>query len=155
MRVIRCPNCQEPLPGKANFCAQCGEYLLASALSLNIPNENLNAPTIKLHHRSASLNLNHFLVINDDHSTITQSGGSQSTATLQHSSSNDLVPTIPAPPAAQLRLSEYYVIDDELQHRENWEKVVTHKTSRVSPYLEAPPSVPVVYQPLIDALPQC
>jgi hypothetical protein len=129
--------------------------LPASALPLNIPNENLDAPTIKLQHRSASQNLNHFLAINDDHSTITQSDGSQITATLQRSTSNDLVPTSPASPAGQLRLSEYYVIDDELQHRENWEKVVTHKTSRVSLHRTTPPSVPVVYKPLVDASPQC
>jgi BACON domain-containing protein len=150
VRVICCPNCQEPLPGTANFCAICGEYLLTSALSLNIPNENLDAPTIKLHRRSASLNLNHYLAINDDLSTITQSGGSQNAATLQRSSSNDLVPTSSARSAAQLRLSEYFVIDDELQSRANWEKVVTHKTSCVTPELANPLVVPEVYKPLLD-----
>src|SRR5947209_9588211 len=33
VRVIRCPFCDEPLPGFANFCAACGETLTPSPTS--------------------------------------------------------------------------------------------------------------------------
>ncbi len=41
VRVIRCPNCQEPLPWTANFCAKCGEQLSARTQSPHKKNKQI------------------------------------------------------------------------------------------------------------------
>ena len=56
MRVIRCPNCDEPLPGLANFCAICGETLISSPTST----------TTMLSRRPRSLKVSHFFALRSD-----------------------------------------------------------------------------------------
>jgi len=151
--VIRCPNCQEPLPGTAKFCAKCGEHLSAPAYSLNMVAEDLVSPTIKIGNRSGALKAIRFYAMNTGNNTSAQHASSRITATVHRPRRHDLVSSGKTLPATQLRLSEQEVIDDELQHRANWEKVVTHKTSRVTPGLMTPPALPVVYKPLVGATP--
>ena len=153
MRVIRCPNCQAPLPGTARFCAKCGEHLSAPAYSLNMVDEDLVAPTIKIGNKSRALKVTRFYAMNTDNSTSAQHANSRITATVQRSRRHDLVSSGQTLPAAQMRLSDQDAIDDELQNRANWEKVVTHKSSRVTPVLMTPPAVPVVYKPLVGTTP--
>ncbi len=153
MRVIRCPDCQEPLPGSAKFCAKCGEHLSIPAYSLNMVDEDLVAPTIKIGNRSGTLKVTRFYAMNIGNSTSVQHASSRITATVQRPRRHDLLSSSQTLPATQMRLSEQVVIDDELQHRANWEKVVTHKTSRVNPMLMTPPAVPVVYKTPVGATP--
>jgi len=153
VRVIRCPNCQEPLPGIAKFCAKCGEHLSTSTHSLNMVDEDLVAPTIKIGHRTGALKVTRFNALNTGSSISTQHASSRITSTIQRPRRHDLVSSSQTLPATQLRLSEQDVIDDELQHRANWEKFVTHKTSRVTPVQMTPPAVPVVYKPLVGETP--
>ncbi|HEY6287792.1 MAG TPA: hypothetical protein VIX20_19150 [Ktedonobacteraceae bacterium] len=153
MRVIGCPNCQEPLPGTAKYCAKCGEHLLTSAHSLNMVDENLVTPTIEIGHRPAALKVTRFNARNTGNSTSTERASSSITATAQRPRSNALVSSSQTITATQPRMSEQDVIVDELQRRANWEKVVTHKTPRVAPVLVTPPAVPVVYKSLVGSTP--
>jgi Viral BACON domain len=144
MRVICCPNCQEPLPGIAKFCARCGEHLPLSAQSLNMVDEDLVAPTIKMCDRPTALTITRFYALNNS----TQHTSPRLTATVQQSRHNGLVSSIQTLPVIEPPLRDQDVIDDELQSRANWEKIVTHKTSRVTPEIGNLPVVPVVYKPL-------
>ena len=148
MRVIRCPNCQEPLPGSANYCAKCGEHLLLSEHTLNIIDENLIAPTIKIYRRSAALKVARFYTVDTGNNKSTHRAGSSMTASIQQSRRNDLISVSQTVPATQRWMSDHDVSDDddELQRRANWEKVVTYKTPRVAPALVTPPAVPAVYR---------
>ncbi len=40
MKIIRCPYCEEPLPGEANFCATCGRTLTPSPTSMTAHRAN-------------------------------------------------------------------------------------------------------------------
>ena len=153
MRVISCPNCYEPLPGIAKYCARCGEHLPASALSFDLVDEDLLAPTIKINHLPAALKVPRFYALGAGNSTRTQNASSRLTATVHRSRRNGVASTSSTITAAPPRSSEQDVIDDELLRRANWEKVVTHKTSRVTPDLVTPPSVPVVYKSPLGATP--
>ena len=152
MRVIRCPNCQEPLPGTANYCAKCGEYLPISEHTLHIIDENLVAPTIKIVHLPAALKVAHFYVDSGNNSS-THHSSSRIAATAQRPRRNALFSDIQTIPVTQPRISESDVNDDELQSRANWEKVVTYKTFRVAAVSVTPPDVPVVYKPPVGSTP--
>ena len=153
MRVISCPNCNEPLPGIAKYCARCGEHLSTSALLLDMVDEDLLAPTIKINHLPAALKVPHFYAPDTGNSTRTQHASSRLTATVHRSRRNGGASTSSTIVATQPRSSEQDVIDDELLRRANWEKVVTHKTPRVTLDLVTPPSVPVVYKSPVGATP--
>src|SRR5947209_8714843 len=56
MRVIRCPHCDEPLPGFANFCAICGEALMPTPTST----------TGKLSRRPQALKVPRFFALKKD-----------------------------------------------------------------------------------------
>ncbi|TMD59242.1 MAG: hypothetical protein E6I91_20710 [Chloroflexi bacterium] len=56
MRVIRCPHCDEPLPGFANFCAICGEALMPTPTST----------TAKLSRRPQALKVPRFFALKKD-----------------------------------------------------------------------------------------
>ena len=149
MRVICCPNCQEPLPGIAKFCARCGEHLPLSAQPFNMVDEDLVAPTIKMSDRPTALKITRFYELNNS----TQHTSPRLTATVQQSRHNGLVSSIQTLSVIEPPLREQDVIDDELLSRANWEKVVTHKTSCVTPELANLSIVPVVYKPLERATP--
>ena len=149
MRVIYCPNCQEPLPGIAIFCVRCGEHLSISAQSFDMLDEDLVAPTINKNNRYSALKVTRFSALNNS----TQDTGPCLTATVQQSGRNNQVSFNQILPATQLSLIEQDVIGDELQSRANWEKIVTHKTSRVTPDTSNPLVVPGVYKPLVSTTP--
>ena len=122
--------------------------------SLNIIDENLVAPTIKIDRRPAALKVAHFYGVDTGNNTSTHRAGSRMTASVQQSQRNALVSASQTNPATQPWINERDVSDDdELQRRANWEKVVTYKTPRVVPVLVTPPAVPVVYKPLADSTP--
>lgn len=140
MRVIRCPNCLEPLPEHAKYCARCGEHLPTPAFLLDLVDEDLFAPTIKLKRIPTALKVPRFYTLNTDNSKRTQYASLGVTATLHRPQHNELVAS------SQSRLGELDTIDDALQQRANWEKVVTHKTARIAPDPVTPRSMPVVYK---------
>ena len=59
MRVIRCPHCDEPLPGFAKYCAACGEPLLPSVTGSTASTGRLRRFKIP-----------RFYAVNDDEATI-------------------------------------------------------------------------------------
>ncbi len=59
MRVNCCPNCQEPLPGLAKYCAKCGKSLFATEQSPRYRYDE-NQLTVKLADRPADLKVPHF-----------------------------------------------------------------------------------------------
>ncbi|HWZ17695.1 MAG TPA: hypothetical protein VNW73_02765, partial [Ktedonobacteraceae bacterium] len=124
-----------------------------SSHSLIMVDEDLVAPTIKLGNRSGALKVTRFYAMNTGNRTSAQHASSRITATVQRPRRQDLVSSSQTLPATRMRLSEQDVIDDELQQRANWEKVVTHKTPRVTPMLMTPPAVSVVYKPAVGATP--
>ena len=149
MRVIYCPNCQKPLPGNAKFCARCGEHLPISAQSLNMVDEDLIAPTIVISQKPSALKVTRFYELKNS----TQDTSPRLTATVQQSQHNGPVSSSQSLPVIRPLLSELDVIDDELQSRANWEKIVTHKTSRVTPETGNPLVVTGVYKPLVSETP--
>jgi Viral BACON domain len=153
VRVISCPNCYEPLPGIAKYCARCGEQLSTSALILDLVDEDLIAPTIKINPRPGALKAPRFYGLGNGNSTRSQRSSSRLTATVHRSRRNGEASSSSTIVATQPRSNELDVIDDELQRRANWEKVVTHKTSRVTPDLVTPPSIPAVYKSPAGATP--
>src|SRR5450759_2269547 len=56
MRVIRCPNCDEPLPGFAYYCAICGETLASSPTDV----------ATKLSRRPRAFNVPRFYAVRSD-----------------------------------------------------------------------------------------
>jgi hypothetical protein len=153
MRVIHCPNCQEPLPETAKFCAKCGEHLALSLRFLNKLDEDLLGPTLKINQSPQALKVPRFNSMNSGNSTSIHHASSSTTVTIQRPQNHDLVSSSQTYPATQHRMSDQDVIDDELQLRANWEKVVTHKTSRVKPVPLSPSAGLVVYKPFVDATP--
>jgi hypothetical protein len=153
VRVIRCPNCNEPLPGIAKYCARCGKHLPTSALSFDVVDEDLLAPTVKIDHLPASLKVPGFYALGTGNSTHTQRANSRLTATVHRSRRNGVTSARSAFVVAQPESGELDMIDDELQRRANWEKIVTHKTSRVTLDQVTPPSVPMAYKSPAGATP--
>ncbi len=153
MRVISCPTCHESLPGIAKYCARCGEQLPTSVLLLDLVDEDLLAPTIKINHLPAGLKVPSFYSLSTGNNTHSQRVSSRLTATVHRSRRNVVASSRSAIVVAQPQSSELDMMDDELQRRANWEKIVTHKTSRVTPDLVTPPSVPVAYKSPVGATP--
>ena len=153
MRVISCPTCHEPLPGIAKYCARCGEHLPTSAFSLDLVDEDLLAPTIKINHLPAALKVPGFYSLGTGNNTHSQHASSRLTATVHRSRRNGVASSRSTIVVAQPQSGELDMIDDELQRRANWEKIVTHKTSRVTPDLVTPPPVPVAYKSPVGATP--
>jgi Viral BACON domain len=149
VRVICCPNCQESLPEIAKFCARCGEHLPTSAQSRNMVDEDLIASTIEINHPHMALRATRSYAMNNS----TRDTSPQLTATVQQSRRNGLISSSQTLPLTLPPLSEQDMIDDELLSRANWEKVVTHKTSCVTPEPVNPPVMPVVYKPLVVTTP--
>jgi len=138
VRVIRCPDCYEPLPEIAKYCGRCGEQLAISAFSFGLVDEDLLAPTIKIHHLPAAFKLPRFYTLGTGNSTRTQHASSGVTVTAHRSRRVEVASSSSTIVATQLSEEDD---DDEILHRANWEKVVTHKTSRVTSDLIALQSV--------------
>lgn len=155
MSVICCPKCQKSLPEAAHFCARCGEQLPLSAQNMNSAEEDLDAPTIKLLRGSAALHTGSYYTIANDYdgNAITQTAGTQVTVTLERPRGRNRISTRLTPPLEETQIGDYYEFEDELLHGENWEKVVTHKSPSIAPSRTTPPTVPVVFKPLVVTKP--
>jgi len=153
VRVIRCPFCQEPLPGTANFCARCGEYLLAHAQYLDTIKNNLVVPRAKKAGRPAALKVSRFFAVDPDASATTQRlAPRMSTTPVQsiqngHGSGSSVISLTPDD------VSQEQDSDVEVQRRGTWEKIVTYKTPRVPPQVVTPPSLPAVSAPPAGSTP--
>ncbi len=117
MRVIRCPQCGEPLPWLAHYCANCGRALSSRLL-----------------HRE-SLKIPAFYAINDE-----QNQGRDVNSELPPKSKGftplAVIPPLDNDRIAQQRIDEFLSEDeyeDELSRRATWQKVVTHKTPTIVP----------------------
>jgi hypothetical protein len=123
-----------------------------SAQNMNLAEEDVDAPTIKLPHKAVALHTGSYYTIandDDDGNAITQPAGSQVTATLERPPGRNRISAGLTPPLEEAQTGNYNEFDDELLHGENWEKVVTHKSTRVVPSRSTPPTVPVVFNPLV------
>ncbi len=152
MRVIRCPFCQEPLPGTANFCAKCGEYLLAHAQILESKKNNLVVPSVKKDGRPAALKVSRFYAVDSDATATTQRLLPRTSTTPvqpgQNGQISDAISLVPG------NVSQEQDSDgDEMQRRGTWEKIVTYKTPRVPPLVVTPPSLPAVSVPPAGSTP--
>ncbi len=111
--------------------------------------EDLIAPTIVISQKPSALKVTRFYELKNS----TQDTSPRLTATVQQSQHNGPVSSSQSLPVIRPLLSELDVIDDELQSRANWEKIVTHKTSRVTPETGNPLVVTGVYKPLVSETP--
>jgi hypothetical protein len=111
--------------------------------------EDLVTPTIEISHKPSALKVPRFYALhNSTHDT-----SPRLTATVQQSRHYGTGSSSQTLPVYRPSLVEQDVIDDELQSRANWEKIVTHKTSRVTPETVNPLVVPGVYKPLLGETP--
>src|SRR5258708_185842 len=138
MRVLRCPNCQEPLRGFARYCANCGGSLSMLEQSPDIHcDEDRLAPTVKLADRPRILKLPRFHRLTIGTGTTTQHRDTGRTATLARqsgsTSGNGAVP-----PLQQINDEQEDGDDYGMQRNATWNKVVTYKTFRVPPAQVAP-----------------
>jgi Viral BACON domain len=155
VRVKRCPNCQEPLPGAAKFCGKCGEYLSAPGQSSNNNYKSQRASAVKIAHRPAALKVSRFSTVDTDPNIITQHlyppMATNSVKSRQSSlfSDNEIMT-----PVEQIDDRPGDDDDYEMQRRATWNKIVTYKTPRVPipPPSVAPPD-PITPIPVEPAIP--
>ncbi|MFL5696490.1 MAG: BACON domain-containing protein, partial [Ktedonobacteraceae bacterium] len=142
MRVIRCPNCDEPLPGFANFCAGCGETLTPAPTS----------STVKVSDRPRALKVPHFFSLENygDVSVATDSS-TETVKFFRRSSRSSLNSSIAV---AQASLDPAEIIDDdssddsETRRNKNWHKIVDSRPMRTPSLPRIPVSTPRTPAPL-------
>ena len=153
MRVIRCPNCQEPLPWTANFCAKCGEQLSARTQSPHKKNKNLLIPDLKKAHRPAALKVSRFYAVdNGVHAPAQRKEPLMATTPVKSRLNGQVLGSTTIALLPDTDSQEEYT-DLEWQRRATWEKVVTYKTPRVSPQPITPPSIPAISSPPAGSTP--
>lgn len=129
MRVIRCPHCDEPLPGFANFCAICGESLSPTPTST----------TTKLSRRPRALKVSRFFALKNDAEETTRFG-----AVSLASSAEETVKLVQRPPGSIPADSFEDVEFVDSRSNGNWHKVVD---SRPRTPAVSRSSIPVPPQP--------
>ena len=141
VRVIRCPNCDEPLPGFANFCAACGETLPPAPTST----------TIKVSDRPRALKVPHFFSLeNDDDASAADL--SPETMKFVHRSSRPSLSSSISVAEASIDLAES--IEDEssdgreTRYKKNWHKIVDTRPVRTPSLPRIPVSIPRTPAPL-------
>jgi len=146
MRVIRCPRCDEPLPGFANYCAVCGGALHPSPIGTTARRAS-NAREFNVPHFFALDNRGQENIRLGEHGSTTETvKRGQWSARFMHNS------TIPM---AQDRDNEDYTLDGdgygedfwEFRPSGNWHKVVPSRTSHM------PGRLPVTPAPMLLPLP--
>src|SRR6266487_301964 len=153
VRVIRCPNCQEPLPWTANFCAKCGEQLSARTQSPHKKNKNLLIPDLKKAHRPAALKVSRFYAVdNGVHAPAQRKEPLMATTPVKSRLNGQVLGNTTITLLPDTDSQEEYT-DLEWQRRATWEKVVTYKTPRVSPQPITPPSIPAISSPPAGSTP--
>lgn len=172
MRVIRCPHCDEPLPGFANYCATCGKTLLPSPTSTTARlsgRPDLSASSGQFG-RPRSLKVPRFFALNNlseetiqfgQNISVAENGSDDKTikfvqrpSSIDHDYVHTHSCTIPLAQSAQL------VDDEEEEYWErhqsgNWHKVVTPRPAGRLPVTPRPMSLSSLQQtpPLTPAIP--
>ena len=172
MRVIRCPHCNEPLPGFANYCTTCGKTLLPSPTSTtarlagrsDVPGSGSPVQPVQLG-RPRSLKVPRFFALNNISDETIQfgehgapDGDADKTvkfvpkpSTVAHAYAQSS--TIPLAQSAQLvddEEEEYW----ERHHSGSWHKIVPPRSSgRLSITLKPAPVPPVQHTPLPPLVP--
>ena len=145
MRVNSCPNCQEPVPGLAKYCAKCGRPL---EQSLHYYDDE-NPLTLKLADRSADLKVPHFYKqAGTDADISTRPLGSHSRAT-------PVTPEQDVPVVGNSSTPAVLQIDDQvesgddyaIQRDATWNKTVTYRSRYLPPApINPKPSTPLLLQ---------
>ena len=134
MRVIRCPQCGEPVPWTASYCANCGRSDSVQAQSSSDKDATVTLRKPRKHHRPTSLKATTFYTI-----TMHDPGETQRIDRSQTARTAGANPPLAAvsqdESIAQGRLKEWLdeaEFEDDTLRRATWQKFVTHKTPRVS-----------------------
>ncbi len=148
MRVNCCPNCQEPLPGLAKYCAKCGKSLFATEQSPRYRYDE-NQLTVKLADRPADLKVPHFY-------KKVETDANMSTRPLGlHSRVTPVTPVQEVPVVGNGSTPAALQIDDrlesgddyEIQRNATWNKTVTYRSRHLPPAPVNPkPSTPLLLQ---------
>ncbi len=129
MRVNYCPNCQEPLPGLAKYCAKCGKSLFAAEQTPRYRYDE-NQLTVKLADRPADLKVPHFY-------KKVETDANMSTRPLGlHSRVTPVTPVQEVPVVGNGSTPAALQIDDqvesgddyEIQRNATWNKTVTYRS---------------------------
>src|SRR5256714_8733389 len=141
VRVIRCPNCDEPLPGFANFCAACGETLPPAPTST----------TIKVSDRPRALKVPHFFSLeNDDDASAADL--SPETVKFVHRSPRSSLKSSISVAEASIDLEESTEDESsdgsETRYKKNWHKIVDTRPVRTPSLPRIPVSTPRTPAPL-------
>src|SRR6266478_6193102 len=146
MRVNCCPNCQEPLPGLAKYCAKCGKSLFAAEQSPRYRYDE-NQLTVKLADRPAVLKVPHFY-------KKVETDANMSTRPLGlHSRVTPVTPVQEVPVVGNGSTPAALQIDDqlesgddyEIQRNATWNKTVAYRSRHL-------PLAPVNPKPLTPLL---
>ena len=148
MRVNCCPNCQEPLPGLAKYCAKCGKSLFVAEQSPRYRYDE-NQLTVKLADRPADLKVPHFY-------KKVETDANMSTRPLGlHSRVTPVTPVQDVPVVGNGSTPAALQIDDqlesgddyEIQRNATWNKTVTYRSRHLPPAPVNPkPSTPLLLQ---------
>ena len=146
MRVIRCPRCDEPLPGYAKYCAVCGGALVPSPVGT----------TARLASDAHAFNAPHFFALDKqgqenirfgEHGTTTETvkRGRWST----HFNHNSTIPMVQERDNGEYTLDADGYGEDfwEFRPSGNWHKVVPSRTSHMPQQLPVTP-VPILLSSL-------
>ena len=144
MRVIRCPRCDELLPGYANYCAVCGAALVPSPVGT----------TARLASDAREFNASHFLTMDKQGQENIRFGehGSTTETVRRGRWSARLTPNSTIPIVQERDNGDYTLDADgygedfwEFRPSGNWHKVVPSRTSHMPvqlPITPAPNSLP-------------
>src|SRR5258706_8986115 len=146
MRVNCCPNCQEPLPGLAKYCAKCGKSLFAAEQSPRYRYDE-NQLTVKLADRPADLKVPHFYKkVETDANMSTRPLGLHSIVTpVTPVQEVSVVGNGSTPAALQIDDRLESGDDYEIQRNATWNKTVTYRSRHL-------PLAPVNPKPLTPLL---
>jgi len=134
MRVIRCPQCGEPVLWTASYCANCGRSVSVQAQSSDDKDATVTLRRPRKHHRPASLKAPTFYTITMHDADETQRIDRSQTARTA-GANPPLAAVSEDESIAPERLKEWLdeaEFEDDTLRRATWQKFVTHKTPRVS-----------------------
>lgn len=142
MRVIRCPHCDEPLPGFANYCAVCGSALLFAPTNT----------TARLASDARAFNTPHFFATDNrgqENIHFGEQGSTTETVKFAQRPSrfihNNTIPMTQGPDDGDYTLNADDYAEDfwEFRPSGNWHKVVPSRTSHM------PMQLPVTSAPIL------
>ena len=134
MRVIRCPVCDEPLPGFANFCAACGATLIPSPTSTTA---RVSRPrTFKVPHFFAVGGAGARPALDDPSLAETMKFGERPSHLPPNS-------TVPLGQRASVGLLEEHIGVEGSGRHANWHKIVEERPPRTPSLPRIPIATPV------------